>query len=41
MKLSNQCIARESLELAWSRDSKRVGKTEIVYDMNRVEYNKS
>ena len=32
-------MERESSELAYSWDSKSVGKTEIVDDRNSVEYN--
>ena len=35
---SNQFIARESLELAYSCDREMVGKTEIIDDGNSVEY---
>ena len=38
---SSRCIARKSLELEYSWDSKGYGKTEIISIGNIVQYNKS
>ena len=38
VRADNRRIERETLELAYSWDSERAGKTEIVDEGNSVEY---
>ena len=38
VRSDNRLIARETSELAYSWDSERAGKTEIVDDGNSMEY---